>query len=304
MYKLISKYHNLFFTAAKILVSIGALVFLWSQREHWLVIGQGLKLLSVNIVFILLLFTWVNWLLEIKKWQVLTQKVEKLSFVEAARQSLVSFSVSLLTPNRVGDYGAKALFYKPVQYKKIWQLTFVGHTSQLIITLLAGGFSLGLWYFTNPAMLQHYHRYIPYVLAVFFLLISIGLWIKLTDIKHKTGLLTKSKIWQQGIFFSTLRFIVFSTQFVYILQLFPVQWSYLHLYPAVFTGYLLASLIPMLSFLDWVVKGSVSIWVFSFLHIPAAWVLETVAFMWLLNFFLPFVAGWIWMWFRPKKALI
>ncbi|MEM7187587.1 MAG: hypothetical protein AAF466_13100, partial [Bacteroidota bacterium] len=61
----------------------------------------------------------LNWLLEICKWRSLASVVQPVSFREAVRQSLASLTVSLATPGRIGEYGAKAVFLPSNLRKKV-----------------------------------------------------------------------------------------------------------------------------------------------------------------------------------------
>ena len=45
--------------------------------------------------------------MEIAKWKILTNNVKKNSWLDATKQSLASLTLSLITPNRIGEYGAK-----------------------------------------------------------------------------------------------------------------------------------------------------------------------------------------------------
>ena len=85
-----------------------------------------------NIAF-LLIFSFSNWFFEIKKWQLLINRVQQNSFSEAAKQSLASLTASLITPNRIGEYGAKALYFKKSLSKKILALNLVGNFSKLLL---------------------------------------------------------------------------------------------------------------------------------------------------------------------------
>ena len=55
--------------------------------------------------------------------------------------------------------------------------------------------------------------------------------------------------------------------------------------------YLLSSIIPALSIFDVVIKGSVAVFVFSFLEINQLIILSIITIMWLLNFVLPSIIG-------------
>jgi len=301
MYKLLSKYHNLILTALKTGISLLAVYYLWQHRHVFQSFSfTGLEL-KTTFFLTLIVFTALNWFFEIKKWQFLAGHIHPLSLGEAARQSLLSFAVSLLTPNRVGEYGAKVMFFDKKDYKKILSLTFIGNTAQLLLTLIVGSLALVFWlYKAYPKpeafdMLMNNKMWFLLLLAVAIILM---IWFKTIQKNSKEQLLIKQAgIWQQSMIYAGLRYLIFSSQFVWLFLFFNTQEPLSVLYPAVFVTYLFSTLIPMLSFLDWVVKGSVAVWFLSGLQIPAALIFKIVAIMWIANFLLPFFIGLILMWF-------
>ena len=80
--------------------------------------------------------------MEIAKWKILTNNVKKNSWLETTRQSLASLTLSLITPNRIGEYGAKALYYTNDKRKQILLLNFAGNFYQLVITIVLGAIGL------------------------------------------------------------------------------------------------------------------------------------------------------------------
>src|SRR5690606_38876186 len=86
----------------------------------------------------LLILTVFNWFFETLKWQTLVDVIERISFKNALEQSLGALTASLLTPNRIGEYGAKAMYVSPKFRKKILLLNFIGNMMQMSVTLLFG----------------------------------------------------------------------------------------------------------------------------------------------------------------------
>lgn len=299
MYKFLSKYHNVILSFAKILISIIAIYYLWHHRylqNLWSDSSQY----AVVFVSILLIFSLLNWLLEIKKWQYLAGQIKKISFIEAAKQSLISFGLSLLTPNRIGEYGVKVLFYDKKDYKSVLGLTLIGNVSQLLVTLLAGLLGLLYAYYTGLfEKLIHFNIFFGHlgqILAMLFFGLMIFVAIFFLFIKYRDNMVFKPKLWAKSNMYALLRYVIFSSQFVWILRYFNVEQGLLTLYASVFLVYLFSTIIPIFSFLDWAVKGNVAIWVFSALQINGVLIFKVVALMWFANFFLPFIAGLIWMW--------
>src|SRR5690554_1767253 len=90
------------------------------------------------VVFLMLL----NWCFETLKWQTLVRTIQKINFRTALKQTLTALTVSLATPNRIGDYGAKVLFFEKEKRKKILLLNFYTNAAQLFATVVFG--SIGL----------------------------------------------------------------------------------------------------------------------------------------------------------------
>lgn len=251
------------------------------------------------ILPLLVLFSVMNWMLEISKWQTLASVVQKVSYKEALIQSLSSHTLSLLAPFKTGEYVGKALYFKKDIRKKIILLNFVGNMYQLLVTLVFG--TVGLVYFV-----QHFHiswhpykfRFFAFITAFFILVFLAGNTripygkkgnyyqraLAFTrripkKIKYKTGLL------------SVLRYLVFSHQFYLMLGFFGVEIAYTTAMLLVFVMYFIATLLPVMSLFDFLIKGSVAIYLFGYLGVDQRLMLSISILMWLLNFVLPAVLG-------------
>ncbi len=239
----------------------------------------------------ILLFTDANWLLEIFKWKTLASIEKKITFFETYEQCFASLTASIITPNRIGEYGAKALYFKNEIRKKIIFLNLIGNLSQLSITLFFG--IIGFVFFIRNFSFQ-----IPKANTLKFLLIPLFfcvLYFFRKKIKHskikkylkKLPLIFYSKV----IGLSFLRYLFFTHQFIYLLRIFGVETDYFTLLYLIFCMYLFTSIIPTLAIFDWVIKGSVAIWLFGFIGLNELTVVTITTFMWILNFAIPSIIG-------------
>ena len=260
---------------------------------------------SKNIIF-MLFFTIINHFLEIKKWKTLTKSVKNNSWFEATEQSLASLTFSIITPNRIGEYGTKVLYYPNNKRKQILLLNFAGNFYQLAITIILGMISLVYLckYASFSIILSQISIIIiialPVVAAIFYSLkekySTINDWfskiIELLSVKN-------NKI---VILISLLRYLVFSHQFYFLIQCFKLNISYLEAMTAISSVYLIASFIPILSLFDVALKGSVAIIVFSIFGIDSIQILSITTLMWLLNFAFPAIVGSYFIFqFNPEK---
>ena len=60
-----------------------------------------------GLIILVLFMMFFNWLLEALKWQFLIKKIEKISLITALRAVFSGITVSVFTPNRVGEYGVR-----------------------------------------------------------------------------------------------------------------------------------------------------------------------------------------------------
>lgn len=307
MYNFLYKYKSSIFTLLKIAIVMVACYFIYQKltNNNLLSIKELIKQLSflfsnnIWLIIALLLCTDVNWLLEVYKWKTLVSVEKKLTFMEAFEQSFGSHAVSIITPNKIGEYGAKALFFKKEKRKKILVLNLIGNLYQLITT---GFFGIsGLTYvilnfdinFKYPLLEKN--NYWMVILALILLSIFIiyfKTWISKNIKKtiHYCRQIPKTVQIKVAIL-AILRYLVFSHQFYFLLILFNIKIEYSVAMSIIFSMYLLASIVPALSIFDWAIKGSVAIWLFSWLHINPLTIATITTLMWLLNFAVPALLG-------------
>ncbi|MBJ7881495.1 lysylphosphatidylglycerol synthase domain-containing protein [Gelidibacter salicanalis] len=253
--------------------------------------------ISANTLLILILLSIFNWVFEILKWKQLVSSVSIISFNAAKEQSLGALTASLLTPNRIGDYGAKALYYHPELRKKIIFLNFIGNSIQMGVTTLVG--SIGLTYFTllyQPKLNGIGILSGIVVIGILFLIWTMNAnWLqkqKQPLYKHLAFIKCISKqTLSKIILFSLIRYLIFSFQFYYLLIVFGVELNYLEAMAAISSMYLLSSIIPSIFIFDVVIKGGVAVYLFGLMGISEAIVLSIVTLMWILNFVLPSFIG-------------
>ena len=127
LYNVPYKTKQFFFVLIKLSIVVGAFYFIYSKlaenenlqfNEFLAFLKENDTFSTKNIVFLLVLSIF-NWFFEIVKWQYLVKTVKKISFRDALEQSLGGLTASLITPNRIGDYGAKAVYFAKQFRKRI-----------------------------------------------------------------------------------------------------------------------------------------------------------------------------------------
>lgn len=260
---------------------------------------------SKNIIFILF-FTIINLFLEIKKWKTLTKSVKNNSWFEATEQSLASLTFSIITPNRIGEYGAKVLYYPNNKRKQIFLLNFAGNFYQLAVTIILGMIGLVFLYkYASFSIISTQNS----IIIIIALISMVGIFYFLKEKYSKIGdwlskiiELLSFKNNKIVILISLLRYLVFSHQFYFLIYCFKLNISYFEAMTAISSVYLIASCIPILSLFDVALKGSVAIIVFSIFEIDSIQILSITTLMWLFNFVFPAIIGSYFVFqFNPEK---
>jgi hypothetical protein len=291
----------------KLFIVVGAFFFIYNKLTSIdkLEISTFVKILNENDMFLvknvfyLVNLTIFNWFFEILKWKTLVSSVTSISFKSSMEQSLGALTASLLTPNRIGEYGAKVIYYQKPFRKKIMLLNLLGNMTQMGTTTIFG--IVGLFFFTYNYSLKLNFPKLSGLIIILLLFIIIGTYfLKKSRFKIKGFSLAKIKEFIESISlkiklktfaFSVLRYLIFSFQFYYFLEIFNVSMDYPSAMMVITTMYFLSSIIPTIFIFDVVIKGSVAVYLFSIIGVNDLTIICIVTLMWLLNFVIPSVFG-------------
>lgn len=315
------KTKQFFFVLIKLSIVFGALYFIYNKltNNDELDFSVFIEFLTENDVFstknitFLLFLTIFNWFFEILKWQNLVYNVKNISFKEALQQSLGALTASLITPNRIGEYGAKVVYFSKSYRKRVLLLNLLSNISQMTITVLFG--AIGLFFFIQTYNVEISYYRITRLLLLFAFIVAfsvIGLnqnrfRIKGFSLRIVIDYLKNIPLKTQSltIFYSLIRYLVFSYQFYFLLGIFGYDLPYLNAMVFITSMYLLASIVPTIFVFDVVIKGCAAVYVFSFIDVNELAILSIVTIMWLLNFVLPSLFGSYYVinfnWYNPEN---
>ena len=301
MFRISKKTKEFSVLIAKVLIVGGAFWFIYNQlvnneKLDW---NNFLLLLDRKKSFFrtlfLLSFSFFNRYFEILKWKNLVQVIHKISTKEATAQVLGALTASIFTPNGIGEYGAKALYFKKEKAKKVVFLNLICNGIQMVLTIIFG--FLGLLYFNykfNVISANSIGLFLLVLSGIMILLFSAkNITLKGYSIKklfQKINEIPKG-IHRKNLFLAIGRYLIFSHQYYFLFLAFDVDLPYLTLMATITTVYFLASSLPTFQFLDFAVKGSVAVYFFGILGINE-WVVVFIAtLMWFLNVVLPVLMG-------------
>ncbi len=301
------KTKQFFFVVIKLSIVIGAFYFIYTKlaENQNLELNEFVRFLNENRVFsfknisFLIILSIFNWFFEILKWKNLVLTVQKISFKDALEQSLGGLTASLITPNRIGEYGAKAIYFTKGYRKRIVLLNLIGNMSQMTITTIFG--ITGFIVFVNRYQIDvNYYKITKF--GVILLLLSLFTVLGVKQKRYKIKCFTTDKIFNfikslssktrfYVVLFSLIRYCIFSFQFYYLLTIFGVEVDYSKAMMVITSMYLLASIVPSITFFDVVIKGSVAVFLFNYVGVNELTILSITTLMWLLNFVIPSLFG-------------
>jgi hypothetical protein len=223
------------------------------------------------------------------KWQNLVSYIHKITLFDSTKQVLGALTAGLFTPNGIGEYAGKALFFDKSQAKNIVFLNLICNGIQLIISVIFGIFGL---------LYLGYGKWVLLLLTILLGFLVLGFGLKkvkikgysISDLILKINEIPKS-IHRKNSYLAICRYLIFSHQYYLLFLAFDVQLPYFTLMATIAAVYFLASSLPTFQFLDFAVKGSVAVYFFGLLHVNEWIVVFISTLMWFLNVVLPVLIG-------------
>jgi hypothetical protein len=291
------------FVLLKVMVVIAAVAFIFYRIKSqdgilWADFKAQLfesPLFNVQNLVLVVGLTLLNWFFEVLKWQLLARKIRTITISESIKQVLVAHTTSIFTPFKIGEYGAKTVFYDKKQAKKVLFLNFLSNMAQMSATVFFG--VIGLYFFIAQEFPGWVLSYLFLVLISILVLIFIRKIFSFKTKKIRGFSLDKISNFTRSIpkedhlkivGFSMIRYLSFSLQFAFLVSLLaPV--SILEALPYVFAMYLLSSLLPVLQLFDFAIKGGVAVLLFT--SVAPQVIVAVALLMWLLNAVFPALTG-------------
>ena len=262
--------------------------------------------------WIVIALVFVNWGFEAKKWQVLLKTLQPFNFFTAYKSVLSGVTLSLNTPNRIGEYGGRILYVQEGNRIKAISLSIAGSISQLIITLIIGcGGLVYLIFFQGnhaaPVMglsvfwlktLLFLSSCGSVILVLFYFRLS---W--LIKLVEKIPAASKyvqyisvlddftPKLLLRLLSLSFFRYLVFVIQYILLLQVLDVDILWINGFWIISILFLVLAIVPSFAIADLGIRGKFSIELLSFYSANTVGIIGTTFGIWFINLFIPALAG-------------
>ncbi|KAA3437911.1 lysylphosphatidylglycerol synthase domain-containing protein [Rufibacter hautae] len=251
----------------------------------------------------------VNWGVEASKWQFLSRKFEKISFLEAYRAVLVGLTLGFVTPNRMGDYAGRILTMHRKDRADAIGAILLGRLCQLFATVLMGSGAIAFFVFKYYVPLAS-----PVGVSVLLALLLVNSWALalLFSFQWAIGLLERVSFLRRWVhYFSVIgtyssaeltktllisgaRYLVFMGQFIALLWAFGVHLSVEEYVWGVSGTFLMKSVVPSINALaDIGMRELSAMHFFGLMGQDPLLVLGASLSLWTMNIALPSVVGLI-----------
>ena len=260
--------------------------------------------------WLVIVFVFVNWGLEARKWQLLMKALQPMSFFTAFKSVLCGVTLSLNTPNRIGEFGGRILFVNEGNRIKAISLSIAGGMAQLIITMLMGCFGLTYLLFTMDAtgtamgISVFWFRIflcgsiLGTIIFVFFFF-RLSWLIRLLEklpyanrfLKYINVLETfDAKILLRLLSISFFRYIVFVLQYIFMLELLQVEQNVWTGFWIITVMFWILAIIPSIAIAELGIRGTVAKTLFSY-STNTIGILTATFGIWFVNLFIPALIG-------------
>lgn len=301
---------------------LGPLLFIWLSwsiykqiknqpglSQSWQHIKESL--FSTHILYLLaaLVLVPVNWGIETYKWMLAVRKIQPISFLKAYKAVLSGVSVSISTPNRIGEYFGRMLYMNEGNRIKAISLTIAGSISQLITTVLMG--FIALFFLQNKIAETHilspiWVKAILYgtlaglvILILFYFRLSwlIKIIDKLPAFRNYAWVIEAIESFNTTLLLrflslSTSRFCIFIFQYYLLYRLFGVEVSFVQAWMGTSVMFLIMAVIPTIAlFTDLGLRNELSIKLMSIFSTNHLGIGLTSISIWLINLVIPALVG-------------
>jgi uncharacterized membrane protein YbhN (UPF0104 family) len=260
--------------------------------------ASRIALLSLVVILMLL-----NWSIEAIKWKMLLRPLQHITFARSLRSVFTGISISLLTPNRIGEYAGRIIYLKDINKLHGISANIVSSFAQFIAASVYG-IAGCIFYMVRYGT----EWYLPIVL-IGSVLVLIALWIlyfrldkvivwleKFTMLKQVSQYMQVVKSYEHQlllrfILISGVRIIVFTLQYYFLLKAFGIH---LQLVPAmlcIFLIFWLMAIIPTIAIAEIPIRTEMSYKILQVFSSNALGIMSASILLWLINLMIPALIG-------------
>ena len=301
------------------LLFIGLSISIYRQIQRQTDVHQSWQIIHAAItgnqsykLWLVLLLMVLNWGLEARKWKLIVNNIQPISFLRAYRSILSGQALAFNTISPIGDSAGRIMYLEDGNRIKGIVLSIVGSISQILVTFFFGLASLVnlRWHILNHT--QYLEGLSLFWLDGLIFLISIFL-IACAVFYFRLSLLTKLienipwvakyKFFIQNLesfqfneltkilLLSLVRYSVYLLQYLILFEVFNVRIYWLDAASLTSVLFLVMAIVPTITLAELGFRGKLSIQLFGLLSNNSLGIIATAGGIWIINLVLPAIAG-------------
>lgn len=272
-------------------------LFNWHDSTRWF------------YLLLVLILMGLNWFCEAEKWRLLMRSTETISRKSAIQSVLTGLSVSMLTPNRIGEYAGRILYLKNKHKLKGITITLVGSLAQVIASAILGTLGLLVYYLSieTPTfmLLTYISLSLLLALALSFFYLNLQ-WVSTFCARFEY--LRKVRIYVDVVrrlphalllnvlTISVLRFLIYSTQLVILFYFVHIEAPFFTLMSFTWAIFWTLAVVPTIALAELGVRGQTAVFFMSALSTNTLGIVSAMLLLWFINLIIPALSGCFFVW--------
>lgn len=295
----------------RVVVAVTSLLFIGIKVHRQLSDGlpSGFSDMSAGPLLVAIALVPVNWLVETFKWQRLTAHLQQLPILQAAKSVLSGLAVSMLTPNRIGDFAGRITTLNPGNRTAGAMAAFAGGYAQMLAIAMLGVFAFCLKPVLPDFLLWTSScRVLTMTVLIVAIVVLVAIyffagetaakfkfthWPWLEKFVSSAGQHTKAQL-ATTLALSFIRSGVFMTQLWLMLDAAGVKLDVCQAFNTISIMYCFVSIVPTFALAEWGVRGSMALLFIAPLGGNTSQILAATIVLWLINVAVPATIGAIW----------
>ena len=261
----------------------------------------------------------LNWGIETWKWKSLISKAESVSFKTALTAVLTGVTVSIFTPNRMGEYIGRVFLLRSRSPVQGILITLIGSLSQIVVYFISGVAGITVFFFTHILPIHPDLNFLSWIILpgailsislTVFLFLNVSLLTKLgrkiiprkwhrTKAYLSVFRLYSSLVLLTILLLSLFRYMVFTLQYLFLLWIFCLQISLTQALMATSVIFFLLVIIPSVALAEVGIRNTVALTVLGMILNPGLRndplvhlsIVSTATTLWVINVGIPALAG-------------
>lgn len=267
-------------------------------EEFVKVVLRALDFSAIVVLIGVLLLMPINWLLEAMKWKILARPHSEISTKKAFQGVLSGLSLGFVTPHGIGDYAGRLLSLEGQSRSQLVGSVWLGRAMQMIVTGFFGMVGVGIFIHKSSLQIVAFNHWWWVIALVGFSIMILLYRSKIKIFGERVRYyftILKEYDWRDyaKIFILSLgRYLIFSTQYLLILNIFEIPLPIIILFGGISWMFLMKSIIPSFNFMsDLGVRELSALTFFDLYKVSQPAILTSSLLLWMINILIPVLVG-------------